>query len=420
MQVWYGLMVEDDGTERPAVSVEGIENGDWVIVTGELKTAGTHRSENDFWARRIEKLENLEDYGISPSPEFIGITEAESKEIAREFVEHSPTYQFDGFELRYNQTIVLRCPYCWMFTFEFTSRHAGYGDRTGQVLAQVITPHNAEVVVINGTITRAVLDEQWDMLTQTPVSDYKNPAEVQAREIVEEYMMNMDEYRNCSGRDLKVTNITQARCPGCWQIELEFYLTSEKDPARTDRATVTVTLENWEVVDVVYAQGGLEPLTYEEARAIAENSTCVQEGTLTDTYLYNEYTRTWWIDLEPFTPQEGCNPACVVYEDTKTAEINWRCAGALPPVFAATNETCSTKTGERMSLSESLQIADSSECINEGVLTTNYFCNPDTGTWWIDLDPFTEREGCNPACVVNIATKTAEINWRCTGLLLPE
>jgi hypothetical protein len=256
VQVWYGLMVEDDGTERPAVSVEGIENGDWVIVTGELKTAGAHRSLNDFWARTIEKIENLEDFGISPSPEFTGVTEAESKEIARAFVENSSTYQFDGFDLAYNQTTVLRCPYCWIFAFDFASRHAGYGDRTGQVLAQVITPHTAEVTVINGTITSAVLDGQWDMLTQTPVSDYVNPAE---------------------------------------------------------------------------AQGGFEPLTLEEARAIAENSTCVQEGTLTDTYVYNEYTRTWWIDLDPFVTQEGCNPACVVYEDTRTADINWRCTGLLLP-----------------------------------------------------------------------------------------
>ena len=55
--VWYGLMVEDDGTERPAVSVEGIQNGDRVVVTGELKTAGTHTSPNDFWASSIEKAQ---------------------------------------------------------------------------------------------------------------------------------------------------------------------------------------------------------------------------------------------------------------------------------------------------------------------------------------------------------------------------
>ena len=56
VMVWYGLMVEDDGTERPSVSVEGIENGDHVILTGELKREGMHRSLNDFWASIIEKI----------------------------------------------------------------------------------------------------------------------------------------------------------------------------------------------------------------------------------------------------------------------------------------------------------------------------------------------------------------------------
>jgi hypothetical protein len=55
--VWYGLMVGDDGTERPAVSVEGIQNGDQIVVTGELKRAGVHSSLNDFWASEIEKAE---------------------------------------------------------------------------------------------------------------------------------------------------------------------------------------------------------------------------------------------------------------------------------------------------------------------------------------------------------------------------
>ena len=54
--VWHDLMVEDDGTERLAVSVEGIENGDWVVVTGELKREGKHTNLNDFWAEHIETM----------------------------------------------------------------------------------------------------------------------------------------------------------------------------------------------------------------------------------------------------------------------------------------------------------------------------------------------------------------------------
>ncbi len=44
-------------------------------------------------------------------------------------------------------------------------------------------------------------------------------------------------------------------------------------------------------------------------------------------------------------------------------------------------------------------------------------CNGNTGTWWIDLD--VEREGCNPACVVDVETNGTSINWRCTGLIPP-
>jgi len=54
LEVWYDLMVEDSGEVRPAVSVDQINNGDWVVVTGELKASGTHVSQDDFWANGIE------------------------------------------------------------------------------------------------------------------------------------------------------------------------------------------------------------------------------------------------------------------------------------------------------------------------------------------------------------------------------
>ena len=56
VNVWYDSMVEDNGKKRAAVSVKGIQNGDWVVVTGELKKEGKHRALNDFWASSIKKL----------------------------------------------------------------------------------------------------------------------------------------------------------------------------------------------------------------------------------------------------------------------------------------------------------------------------------------------------------------------------
>lgn len=74
-------------------------------------------------------------------------------------------------------------------------------------------------------------------------------------------------------------------------------------------------------------------LSSDEVLAIAmESKECSMAGILTDEYFYNENSKTWWIDLErmPELENDGCNPACVVSEETKTAEVNWRCAGLVP------------------------------------------------------------------------------------------
>jgi hypothetical protein len=69
-------------------------------------------------------------------------------------------------------------------------------------------------------------------------------------------------------------------------------------------------------------------LTMDEALEIIKNSDCAQEE-LEETVSYNINTKTWWFDLN--LEKEGCNPACVVNEETKTAEINWRCTGLIVP-----------------------------------------------------------------------------------------
>ena len=57
IKVWFNMMVEDNGKPRQPVKAEGINNNEWVVVTGELKTEGKYRALNDFWASDIKKLE---------------------------------------------------------------------------------------------------------------------------------------------------------------------------------------------------------------------------------------------------------------------------------------------------------------------------------------------------------------------------
>lgn len=59
--IWYDTMTEDDGSLRPSVGIEGFQNGDTVIVRGELKSGGTYHSKNDFWASSITRVRRAQD-----------------------------------------------------------------------------------------------------------------------------------------------------------------------------------------------------------------------------------------------------------------------------------------------------------------------------------------------------------------------
>ena len=100
-------------------------------------------------------------------------------ELARDFVKNSPTYVFDGIDetlqltntAAYSEQTVSEGTtgdtiHGCVFTFTFDSSSAGYGDRSGQMVAQVITPHEAVITVEQGKIISAVLDNEWDMVNQ--------------------------------------------------------------------------------------------------------------------------------------------------------------------------------------------------------------------------------------------------------------
>ena len=64
-----------------------------------------------------------------------------------------------------------------------------------------------------------------------------------------------------------------------------------------------------------------------EAKQIAVASECGNR--LKETYVCNENSGTWWIDLN--LTMQGCSPACVINTETSQAEINYRCTGLIPP-----------------------------------------------------------------------------------------
>jgi hypothetical protein len=110
-------------------------------------------------------------FGGACSQPSTGSQEA-SRQTALEFVRLETTFRFDGIPETLEATETTSVGNGWQFTTEFDSRHAGYGNRSGQILAQVITHHTAEITVQGGLgVTKAVMDGVWDMIDQRMIND---------------------------------------------------------------------------------------------------------------------------------------------------------------------------------------------------------------------------------------------------------
>ena len=93
-------------------------------------------------------------------------------QTARDFIADAPTFSFDGIpgtlkvtDVQILESFLLQ----YRITLFFVSRNAGYGDRTGQAVLEVETPHTAVVTVVEDEAVSAVLDGQWDELKQVPI-----------------------------------------------------------------------------------------------------------------------------------------------------------------------------------------------------------------------------------------------------------
>jgi hypothetical protein len=145
--------------------------GDWFVRVSWVSPSkeNPHRVVvlNTQWGWRWEGVVELNGNITELSP-FHRVSQEESLKIAEDFVRRSSTFVFDGIEdsLQFVKRLDSDLKYTWTFVFKFESRQAGYGDRTGQLLAEVITPHEAEVTVECGEVKTAVVDGRWDMLSE--------------------------------------------------------------------------------------------------------------------------------------------------------------------------------------------------------------------------------------------------------------
>ena len=186
--------MECEGGADEAISPNetGYENITWIKdqikkwkEDPELRIAGTStdsaRKTVTLWVYGLtpenQRLDGtmIDGWGIIVAQSPMPADKNKSREIAGDYLLNSFTFRFDGIEdsLKLVDTNTLDCPYCWEFVFEFQCQHAGYGNRTGQMLAQVITPHTARIVVEQGRVTSAIMDGEWDMLAQKMIDSNK-------------------------------------------------------------------------------------------------------------------------------------------------------------------------------------------------------------------------------------------------------
>ena len=98
----------------------------------------------------------------------------ESRQIAEDFLLNSPTFAYDGIDESVEQAPGEEAagPDKWRFLFSFSCAHEGYGDRSDKQLAEKETYHEALITVSEGEVTRAVINNDWDMLDQKESDDW--------------------------------------------------------------------------------------------------------------------------------------------------------------------------------------------------------------------------------------------------------
>jgi hypothetical protein len=125
----------------------------------------------------VELQERIETIVMMIEAQGSASEEERAYEIAQTFVLQGPTFSFDGIPdtLLVTDMIILESfPPQYRLTMSFDSSHAGYGNRDGQALAQVITMHEIVVTVVRDAVVSAVIDLEWDELEQAP-RDVRQP-----------------------------------------------------------------------------------------------------------------------------------------------------------------------------------------------------------------------------------------------------
>ena len=146
--------------------------------------------------------------------------------IALNWLINAPTFKFDGIVGSAKvvdswQAMTFVAPSFWGVTIEFDCLHAGYGDRSRQMLAQVVTHHVVTVHVTEGKVTLAPIDDRWDELTQTSINNiYTSDI---AKETATAWLYNCPTFKfDGIPETVKVIEVMTLRMMNTWDVSINF------------------------------------------------------------------------------------------------------------------------------------------------------------------------------------------------------
>lgn len=235
------------------------DSGDWsvtikwpVIAQPTFEISATNTPANYTWTGTLP-------FSAATSTQPTPVSEAQAQTRAQAFVQSSPTFAFDGVpdtlklvETRYPNF----CDNCFVFVYRFTSTHAGYGDRTGQALAQVMTTHTAMIRVQYGEVTMANLDWQWNMMAQRSWQAGDGQAfERWSEDIAAGFVRRGPTYRfDGDPNTFQFQKMEPGTCDGCYLFYFQFQSRHAGYGDRTGQQLAQVMTQHQAMIEVRLGQ----------------------------------------------------------------------------------------------------------------------------------------------------------------------
>lgn len=208
--------------------------------------------------------------------------------IAIDWLRGSPTFKFDGVEdslkvVEVWQAQTFAYPSFWQVTIEFDSLHVGYGNRAGQILAQVITHHSIRIHLTEAKVTLAVIDDGWDELKQCTLPSSHTKEE--AQQIALKWLYGCPTFRFDGVEDtVRVLRVDTLRMPNAYEVIIGFVCNYPGYGERTGRVmlghsqqhTIRITVHEGlvtrAIIDEVWDEVNQKILNSEEDRVASPES----------------------------------------------------------------------------------------------------------------------------------------------------